>query len=216
MSDRMQRIAARQQPGRIVPIAKVLELLDAQAELARSSEIMSTVGALTEIREQLVAIGGHDPLPSDEERAALDAYSVVKADRTNGGTTVFTNGVHREALMAAVHAVDEVRFRAFADSFGIKLTSTETPALSREEAAAIIPTLTDHQIKALRYVAAEAIRYRGQVVVSRHLNKSSARALARRGLLAARMNPSTSWGFALTPRGKAVADVLNSPPYRRP
>jgi hypothetical protein len=127
MSDRMQRIAARQQPGRTVPIRKVLELLDAQAELARSGGIMSAIGALTEIREQLVAISGHEPLPSDEERAALDAYSVVKADRTNGGTRVFTNGHHREALMAAVTAVDTVRFHAFADSFGVKLRPTERP-----------------------------------------------------------------------------------------
>jgi hypothetical protein len=70
--------------------------------------------------------------------------------------------------------------------------------------------LNDAQWAALRYVAENAHRYRSGVVVSRHLNKSSARALVRRGLLTERMNPSTRWGFAITDAGSAAVAV-NSP-----
>lgn len=111
--------------NRMIPIGQVLKIIDDLRELAKQSEIMSAVGALGEVRDALLAAPS-PPLHTDEERAALDAYSVVRApfDRDN---RTFTNKDHRNALMAAVAAVDEVRFRRFAESVGVKIEPTERP-----------------------------------------------------------------------------------------
>lgn len=85
------------------PLGKrVIQLLQRVARNSRVPEYAITARELLAEIEHPAA-----PLRYDIERAALDAYSEVQAERNERG--VFRNADHRAALMAAIDAVDKLR-----------------------------------------------------------------------------------------------------------
>lgn len=143
-------------------------------------------------------------LDYDRLRAALNAYSVVRAERDEAGKT-FTHGDHERAMKAALDAADAVLATQQPE-----MSVEDSIIISADEVAEMVRTLNADRIQALRIMDEMTPKFgAGVVPLGRFVHGATASALYRRALIAQRSSPRV--GYVFTTLGRAVLDALTEP-----